>query len=58
MKQIRYLKNIFNVLVKETLVNDCILILRGVQRHIESDFDGKKFLIQFSIHLFIYIFLI
>jgi ATP-dependent Clp protease ATP-binding subunit ClpA len=46
------------VLVKETSVNDCISILRDVKRHIESDFDGKKFLIQFSIDLFIYIFLI
>ncbi|CAF1070677.1 unnamed protein product [Rotaria sordida] len=27
------------VLVKETSVNDCISILRGVKRHIESDFD-------------------
>ncbi|CAF4142653.1 unnamed protein product, partial [Rotaria sp. Silwood1] len=27
------------VLVKETSVNDCISILRGVKRHIESDID-------------------
>ncbi|CAF4413561.1 unnamed protein product, partial [Adineta steineri] len=33
------------VLIKETSVNECISILRGVKRYIESDFDGKIFTI-------------